>query len=102
MTAAGLVPVEGVTGHQLTYLEEVSHTEGFLQFLVELLVGTGNVDVLHVLLTKLVNLLDSFLKSLFVTGHADFLPHDVSEFLVVVVHRLGTLVVEEIVDSFPD
>ena len=102
VTAAGLVPVEGVTGHQLTYLEEVSHTEGFLQLLVELLVGTGYIYVLHVLGTELVNLLYSLLKTFLVTGHADFLPHDVTELLVVVVHRLSTLVVEEVADTLLD
>ena len=101
VTAAGLVAVESVTGHQLADLEEIGHAESLLQLLVELLVGTGNIYILHVLGAELVNLLDGFLETLLVTGHADFLPHDVSELLVVVVHRLGALVVEEVVDALP-
>ena len=63
VTAAGLVAVESVTGHQLADLEEVSHTESFLQLLVELLVGTGYIYVLHILGTELVNLLYSLRSS---------------------------------------
>ena len=102
VTAAGLVAVESVTGHQLADFEEIIDTKCFLKFLVELIIGTGYIHILHILCVEVVNLLDSLLETLLVTGHTYFLPHDVSEFLVVVVNRLCTLVVDEVVDALLD
>ena len=102
MTSAGLVAVESVAGHQFTDFEEVIDTESFLKLLIELLIGTWNIYILHVLGVEVVNLLDSLLQTLLVTGHTDLFPHDVAEFLVVIIHRLRSLVVQEIFDTLLD
>ena len=102
VTSAGLVAVESITGHQFADLEEVVYTESLLKLLVELIIGTGYIHILHILSVEVVNLLDSLLETLLVTGHADFLPHDVTEFLMVIVNRLSTFVVDEVVDTLLD
>ena len=102
MTSAGLVPVESVTGHQLTDLEEIRHTESLFKLLVELLISTGNIDILHILGTELVNFLNCLFKAFLVTCHSDLLPHYMTQLLVIVVNSLGPLIVDKVIDTLLD
>ena len=99
VTAAGLVPVKGVTCHQLADLEEVLKSESLLKFLVELSLLSRNANILVKLSLKVADLLDGLLKTFLAAGHANVLPHDVSEFLVDGVNSLLALDGEESVDS---
>ena len=99
MTAAGLVPVQGVTCHQLADLEEVLKPESLLKLLVELSLLSRNANILVELSLKVPDLLDGLLETFLATGHTNVLPHDVSEFLVDGVNSLLALDGEESVDS---
>ena len=99
VTAAGLVPVQGVTCHKLADLEEVLKPEGFLKFLVELILLSWNTNILVEHSLEVVDLLDCLLQTFLAAGHAYILPHDVSQLLVDGVNSLLALDGEESVDS---
>ncbi len=99
MTTAGLVPVQGVTGHELANLEEVLKPEGLLKLLVELILLSRNANVLVEHSLEVIDFLDGLLQSFLAAGHSNVLPHDVSELLVDRVNSLLTLDGEESVDS---
>ena len=102
VTAAGFLAVKGVAGHQLADVEEVDQTERLLEFLVELLVRSGDADGLPELFAERADFLDSLLQAGLVAGHAHILPHDVAEFLVDAVHGLGTLDGEYLLNPLAD
>ena len=82
MTAAGLVPVEGVTGHQLSDLEEVLKPQRFLKFLVELVLLARHTNALIELFLEFLDFSDCLLQAFLTTGHTDIFPHYVAKFLV--------------------
>lgn len=72
VTAARLVAVQTVAGHQLAQFEEVGQPERLLELLIELLVGTRNTDVGPELLAKRLNLDDRLLEALLRTAMPTF------------------------------
>ena len=62
MAAAGFPAVQGVAGHQFADIKEINEAEGFLECLVEFLVGTRNTDGLPEFLPERLDFLDAFLE----------------------------------------
>ena len=89
--AAGLPPVQGVDAHELAELEEVGHTAGLLQGLVDLLVAAEHPDVAPELLAERPDLVDRLGQALLGALHTAVLPHDVAELAVEGVDAAGSL-----------
>ncbi len=100
VTAARFLAVQGVESEDFGEFEEVSHSAGAFEVLVEGTFGTEHVDVFPEFGTEGRNLLEGGLEAGFVTGHAHVFPHDVTEFTMDIVNSAVTLDGEELVDAF--
>src|SRR5699024_11331775 len=98
----GLAPVEGVDAHQLTELEEVGHTAGLLQALVERVGGAEDAHVAPELLPERADEVDGLAQALVRALHPAVLPHDVAELPVEGVDAALTVDRHEAVDALGD
>ena len=82
VTAAGLIPVKGVTSHKFTYLKEICKPEGFLEFLIEFILCSWNPDCLPEFSLEGLDFLYGNLQAFLRTSHSNIFPHDITQFLM--------------------
>src|SRR5512134_2315779 len=73
VAAAGLVPVQGIAGHELAELEEVGNASCLLEFLVQLRPAPRHLHVLPELLADCRDAAEGLLEALLAPGHAHVL-----------------------------
>src|ERR1700733_7818099 len=102
VAAARFVALQGVDAHQLTKLEEIGHTTGLFEALVQVIAAARNVDVLPELIAESADLAYGLLQSGRSARHAAFVPHDFAEFAMEGVDGALALDGEELVDGLLD
>ena len=91
VTTTALFTVQSIVSYKLTHKDEVTKMDGFIKLNVQSFLLTRDKEVSIELLTKSLQLLQTFLKAFLSTTHTYVFPHNMAEFLVDRVNRTLTM-----------